>query len=81
MADSDPAVLQAMKDQLQAIGFHATTVDTDTMATEHLRSELFAAVVVDHDLGGAGQGLDLLAQVKEIQPDTSRLNARQWREY
>ena len=29
------------------------------MATEHLRSELFAAVVVDHDLGGAGQGLDL----------------------
>ena len=38
VADSDPAVLQAMKDQLQAIGFHATVVDTDTMATEHLRS-------------------------------------------
>ena len=44
VADSDPAVLQAMKDQLQAIGFHATVVDTDTMATEHLRSEMFAAV-------------------------------------
>ena len=73
VADSDPAVLQAMKDQLQAIGFHATVVDTDTMATEHLRSEMFAAVVVDHDLSGEGKGLDLLAQVKEIQPDTSRL--------
>ena len=33
VADSDPAVLQAMKDQLQAIGFHATTVDTEWLAT------------------------------------------------
>ena len=28
---------------------------------------------MDHDLSGEGKGLDLLAQVKEIQPDTSRL--------
>ena len=50
------------------------------MATEHLRSEMFAAVVVDHDLSGEGKGLDLLAQVKEINP-TPAPHARQWREY
>ncbi len=73
VADNDPAVLQAMKDQLQAMAFHVTVVDTDTMATEHLRSEQFAAIVVDHDLGGTAQGLELLQQAQELQPDSSRL--------
>ena len=41
VADADAAVLQALKDQLQNLGFHITTVDTDTMATEHLKSEMY----------------------------------------
>ncbi|SVC84544.1 uncharacterized protein METZ01_LOCUS337398, partial [marine metagenome] len=51
VADSDPAVLQAIKDQLRNLGFHITAVDTDTMATEHLKSEMFGVIFVDHDLG------------------------------
>ena len=72
-ADADSAVLQALKDQLQDLGFHITTVDTDTMATEHLKSEMFGVVLVDHDLGGAAGGIKLLELAKEMQPDSSRL--------
>ena len=72
-ADADPAVLQAVKDQLGALGFHTTTVDTDTMATEHLKSEMFGVIFVDHDLGGPGAGVKLLELAKDMQPDGSRL--------
>jgi response regulator RpfG family c-di-GMP phosphodiesterase len=72
-ADADSAVLQALKDQLQDLGFHITTVDTDTMATEHLKSEMYGVVLVDHDLGGAAGGIKLLELAKEMQPDSSRL--------
>ena len=72
-ADADPAVLQAVKDQLGVLGFHTTTVDTDTMATEHLKSEMFGVILVDHDLGGPGAGVKLLELAKEMQPDGSRL--------
>ena len=73
VADADAAVLQALKDQLQNLGFHITTVDTDTMATEHLKSEMYGVVLVDHDLGGAAGGIKLLELAKEMQPDSSRL--------
>ena len=73
VADADAAVLQALKDQLQDLGFHITTVDTDTMATEHLKSEMYGVVFVDHDLGGAAGGIKLLELAKEMQPDSSRL--------
>jgi response regulator RpfG family c-di-GMP phosphodiesterase len=73
VADSDPAVLQAIKDQLRNLGFHITAVDTDTMATEHLKSEMFGVIFVDHDLGGPAGGIKLLELAKEMQPDGSRL--------
>ena len=73
VADADPAVLQALKDQLQELGFHTTAVDTDTMATEHLKSEMFGVILVDHDLGGPAGGIKLLELAKEMQPDGSRL--------
>ena len=73
VADADPAVLQALKDQLQELGFHTTAVDTDTMATEHLKSEMFGVILVDHDLGGSAGGIKLLELAKEMQPDGSRL--------
>ena len=72
-ADADLAVLQAVKEQLGLLGFHTTTVDTDTMATEHLKSEMFGVILVDHDLGGPGAGVKLLELAKEMQPDGSRI--------
>jgi len=73
VADSDPAVLQAVKEQLQGLGFLTTAVDTDTMATEHLKSEMFGVIFVDHDLGSPAGGIKLLELAKEMQPDGSRL--------
>ena len=71
VVDNDEIVLNAFKEQLPPLGFHPTVVNSATLAKEHLTTEIFAAVIIDGNLGGEGMGL--LELTRETQPDCSRI--------
>tara|TARA_B100000959_G_scaffold275515_1_gene329006 strand:+ start:857 stop:2092 length:1236 start_codon:yes stop_codon:yes gene_type:complete len=71
VVDDDEIVLNAFKEQLPPLGFHPTVVNSATLAKEHLTTEVFAVVIIDGNL--AGEGMGLLEQVREAQPDCSRI--------
>jgi response regulator RpfG family c-di-GMP phosphodiesterase len=71
VVDDDEIVLNAFKEQLPPLGFHPTVVNSATLAKEHLTTEVFAVVIIDGNLGGEGMGL--LEQAREAQPDCTRI--------
>ena len=71
VVDSDEIVLNALKEQLPPLGFHPTAVNSATLAQEHLATEIFAVVIIDGNLDGAG--MELLEQARKAQPDCSRI--------
>ena len=71
VVDGDEIVLNAFKEQLPPLGFHPTVVNSATLAQEHLTTEVFAVVIIDGNLGGEGMGL--LEQARDTQPDCSRI--------
>ena len=46
VVDDDALVLAALKEQLPPMGFHVTTVDSDTLAREHLKAEIFGIILI-----------------------------------
>ena len=70
--DGDALVLAALKEQLPQMGFHVTTVDSDTLAREHLKAEIFGIILVEQNLAGTS-GIELLKEAQEAQPDASRI--------
>ena len=70
--DDDALVLAALKEQLPPMGFHVTTVDSDTLAREHLKAEVFGIILIEQNLGGT-PGIELLKEAQEAQPDATRI--------
>ena len=70
--DGDALVLAALKEQLPQMGFHVTTVDSDTLAREHLKAEIFGIILIEQNLAGTS-GIELLKEAQEAQPDASRI--------
>jgi response regulator RpfG family c-di-GMP phosphodiesterase len=71
VVDGDEIVLSALKEQLPQFGFHATAVNSATLAKEHLTTEMFAVAIIDGALGG--EGMKLLELARDKQPDCSRV--------
>ena len=71
VVDGDEIVLSALKEQLPQFGFHATAVNSATLAKEHLTTEMFAVAIIDGNLGG--EGMKLLELARDKQPDCSRV--------
>jgi len=71
VVDGDEIVLNALKEQLPPLGFHPTVVNSALLAKEHLTTEVFAVAIIDGNLEGEGMGV--LEQAKEAQPDCSRI--------
>jgi len=65
-------VLAALKEQLPPMGFHVTTVDSDTLAREHLQAEIFGIILIEQNLAGT-PGIELLKEAQEAQPDATRI--------
>ena len=70
--DDDALVLAALKEQLPPMGFHVTTVDSDTLAREHLKAEIFGIILIEQNLAGTS-GIELLKEAEESQPDATRI--------
>ncbi len=70
--DDDALVLAALKEQLPPMGFHVTTVDSDTLAREHLQAEIFGIILIEQNLAGT-PGIELLKEAQEAQPDATRI--------
>ena len=70
--DDDALVLAALKEQLPQMGFHVTTVDSDTLAREHLKAEIFGIILIEQNLAGTS-GIELLKEAQEAQPDATRI--------
>ena len=70
--DDDALVLAALKEQLPPMGFHVTTVDSDTLAREHLKAEIFGIILIEQNLAGTS-GIELLKEAQEAQPDATRI--------
>jgi len=70
--DDDALVLAALKEQLPPMGFHVTTVDSDTLAREHLKAEIFGIIIIEQNLAGTS-GIELLKEAQEAQPDATRI--------
>ena len=70
--DNDALVLAALKEQLPSMGFHVTTVDSDTLAREHLKAEIFGIILIEQNLAGTS-GIELLKEAQEAQPDATRI--------
>ena len=70
--DDDALVLAALKEQLPPMGFHVTAVDSDTLAREHLKAEIFGIILIEQNLSGTS-GIELLKEAQEAQPDATRI--------
>ena len=70
--DDDALVLAALKEQLPPMGFHVTAVDSDTLAREHLKAEIFGIILIEQNLAGTS-GIELLKEAQESQPDATRI--------
>ena len=70
--DGDALVLAALKEQLPQMGFHVTTVDSDTLARGHLKAEIFGIILIEQNLAGTS-GIELLKEAQEAQPDATRI--------
>ena len=68
VVDKDEVVLNALKEQLPPMGFHVTTVNGETLAKEHLTTEIFGVVIIDGALG-----VELIELARDLQPDCSRI--------
>ena len=72
VVDDDALVLAALKEQLPPMGFHVTTVDSDTLAREHLKAEIFGIILIEQNLAGTS-GIELLKEAQEAQPAPTRI--------
>jgi response regulator RpfG family c-di-GMP phosphodiesterase len=72
LVDDEEAVLSALRDTLAAEGYRVTTAPNAMQALARLRERACSVVVTDQRMPML-TGLDFLAQVREIQPDATRV--------
>jgi DNA-binding NtrC family response regulator len=68
VVDSDRLVREACKEAAAALGYHTTATGTTEQAFWIIDSENVDVVLLDLNLSGAG-GLDIMQQIKRLQPD------------
>jgi DNA-binding NtrC family response regulator len=72
LVDDEEAVLAALRDTLAAEGYRVTTAPNAMQALARLRERAYSVVVTDQRMPMMS-GLEFLAQVREIQPDATRI--------
>lgn len=72
IVDDEEIVLVALRDTLKQMGHHVVTALTVTEGLDQLRKEAFAVVFTDYQMPQL-TGLEFLAQVRELQPEASRI--------
>lgn len=72
IVDDEEIVLVALRDTLKQMGHEVITALTVTEGLAHLRKESFAVVFTDYQMPQL-TGLEFLAQVRELQPEASRI--------
>ena len=72
IVDDEEIVLLALRDTLKQMGHQVVTALTVAEGLDHLRTESFAVVFTDYQMPQL-TGLEFLAQVRELQPEASRI--------
>ena len=72
LVDDDPDILETFGEQLRWEGYDVTTCADPAAALIALAQRQFAVVISDHNMPQM-TGLELLAKVREIQPNASRV--------
>ena len=72
VVDDEEIVLIALRDSLRQMGHHVETTLTVAEGLRRLRQQSYAVVFTDHQMPQL-TGLEFLAQVRELQPDASRI--------
>lgn len=72
IVDDEEIVLVALRDTLRQMGHYVTTALTVSEGLDLLRTNTYAVVFTDHQMPQL-TGLEFLAQVRELQPEASRI--------
>ncbi len=72
VVDDEEIVLVALRDTLRREGFEVVTASNAVQGLEALKKWQFSVIMTDHQMPML-TGLEFLAQVKEIQPDATRI--------
>src|SRR6185295_17140207 len=72
IVDDEEIVLVALRDTLAREGYQVTTAPNALEALKHLKEQIFSVVITDQQMPML-TGLEFLAQVKELQPDCTRI--------
>jgi response regulator RpfG family c-di-GMP phosphodiesterase len=72
VVDDEEIVLVALRETLRREGYQVTTTTDALQALDLVKKDQFAVVITDQMMP-ALSGLEFLAQVKEIQPDATRI--------
>lgn len=72
LVDDEEIVLVALRQTLAQLGYQVSTASDAMQALGLLRQHAFAVVISDHQMPTL-TGLEFLSQVRELQPDASRV--------
>src|SRR5882672_6247224 len=72
IVDDEEVVLVALRDTLSREGYHVTTAANGVEALARLKEQVFSVVITDQQMPML-TGLEFLSQVKELQPDATRI--------
>jgi response regulator RpfG family c-di-GMP phosphodiesterase len=72
IVDDEEIVLAALREMLTREGYHVATAPNAAEALALLREQPFSVVLTDQQMPGIS-GLEFLAQVKQFQPDATRI--------
>jgi response regulator RpfG family c-di-GMP phosphodiesterase len=72
IVDDEEVVLVALRDTLTREGYHVTTATNGVEALARLKDQVFSVVITDQQMPML-TGLEFLSQVKELQPDATRI--------
>lgn len=72
VVDDEEIVLVALRETLRREGYQVTTTTDALEALEFVKKDQYAVIITDQMMP-ALSGLEFLAQVKEVQPDASRI--------
>jgi DNA-binding NtrC family response regulator len=72
IVDDEEIVLVALRETLRQLGFQVTTASDAMLGLAQIQRERFALVITDHQMPKL-TGLEFLSQVRNIQPDASRV--------
>ncbi len=72
IVDDEEVVLVALRDTLAREGYHVITATNGVEALARLKEQVFSVVITDQQMPML-TGLEFLSQVKELQPDATRI--------